>query len=98
METVAVVCFESKYWSHAQHSLRAEYSPVSTGVVDLLGQWNTKELYVDIEYEVDELRRDMKIPELENQGGIKCTSIHGKLLVEPGTQQGKPFTVSVCLE
>ena len=50
-----------------------------TGVVDLL-------LYVNIEYEVDELRRD-KIPELANRGGggIKCTFIHGKLLVETRT-------------
>jgi deoxyribodipyrimidine photo-lyase len=68
-----------------------------TGVIDLLKQWNAKELYANIEYEVDELRRDTKILELANQEGIKCTFIHDKLLVEPGTlftQQGKPFAVS----
>ena len=41
---------------------------------------------MNIEYEVDELRRGMKIrPELVSQGGIERIFIHGKLLVEPGT-------------
>ena len=68
-----------------------------TGVIDLLKQWNAKELYANIEYEVDELRRDTRILELANQEGIKCTFTHDKLLVEPGTlftQQGKHFSVS----
>ena len=39
---------------------------------------------MNIEYEVDELRRDMKIPELASQG-IECTFIHNKVLVEPET-------------
>ena len=67
------------------------------GVINLLKQWNAKELYANIEYEVDELRRDKKILELANQEGIKCTFTHDKLLVEPGTlftQQGKPYAVS----
>jgi len=40
----------------------------------------------------------MKVLELANQEGIKCTFIHSKLLVELGTlftRQGKPFVVSV---
>ena len=98
-------------WSHTQHSLKelniplyvATHTPrrtLPTSVVDLLKQWNAKELYANIEYEVDELRRDMKILELANQEGIKCTFIHDKLLVEPGTlftQQGKPFAVSMVV-
>ena len=70
------------------------------GVIDLLKQWNVKELYADIEYEVDELRRDTMVLELAKQEGIKCTFIHDKLVVEPGTlftQQGKPFAVSVAV-
>ena len=70
------------------------------GVIDLLKRWNVKELYANIEYEVDELRRDMKVLELANREGIKCTFTHDKLLVEPGTlftQQGKPFAVSVIV-
>lgn len=42
----------------------------------------------------------MKILELANQEGIKCTFIHDKLLVEPGTlftQQWKPFSVSAIV-
>lgn len=65
-------------------------------VVDLLKQWNAKELYANIEYEVDELRRDIDLLELAKQQDIKCTFVHDKLLVEPGTlftQQGKPFAV-----
>ena len=57
-------------------------------------------MYANIEYEVDELRRDIKILELAKQQGIKCSFVHDKLLVEPGTlftQQGKPFAVSVTL-
>jgi len=71
-----------------------------TGVIDLLKRWNVKELYANIEYELDELRRDIKVLELANREGIKCTFIHDKLLVEPGTlstQQGKPFAVSAAV-
>jgi deoxyribodipyrimidine photo-lyase len=68
-----------------------------TDVINILKRWNIKELYVNIEYEVDELRRDIKILELANQEDIKCTLVHDKLLVEPGTlftQQARPFSVS----
>jgi deoxyribodipyrimidine photo-lyase len=68
-----------------------------TGVINILKQWNVKEIYANIEYEVDELRRDIKVLELAKQEDIKCTLVHDKLLVEPGTlftQQGKPFSVS----
>ena len=71
-----------------------------TDVINLLKQWNVKELYANIEYEVDELRRDTKILELANREGIKCTFLHDKLLVEPGTlftKQGKPFAVSAIV-
>ena len=43
----------------------------------------------------------MKILRLANQEGIKCTFIHDKLLVEPGTlftQQGKPYAVSAIVK
>ncbi|KAF9782941.1 DNA photolyase [Thelephora terrestris] len=52
-------------------------------------------IYANIEYEVDKLRRDIKILELAKQEDIKCTLVHDKLLVEPGTlstQQAKPFS------
>lgn len=54
------------------------------------------QLFANIEYEVDELRRDLRICELAQDGGINTTFIHDKLVVEPGvlsTKQGKPFTV-----
>jgi deoxyribodipyrimidine photo-lyase len=61
----------------------------------LLDQWNVKNLFANIEYEVDELRRDIKICELAKAQGVKCHLIHDKLVVEPGlsTQQGKPYVV-----
>lgn len=76
------------------HALRRT---LPAAVVNLLKEWSVKELYANIEYEIDELRRDTKILELAKQEGIRCTFIHDKLLVEPGTiftQQGKPFAVS----
>lgn len=62
----------------------------------MLNQWRVKKLYANIEYEVDELRRDTKICELAKDYGIQCNFVHDKLLVEPGmvkTQQGKPYAV-----
>lgn len=64
--------------------------------MSLLNQWRVKKLYANIEYEVDELRRDIKICQLAKKDGIQCRFVHDKLVVEPGavlTQQGKPYAV-----
>ncbi|TFY67796.1 hypothetical protein EVG20_g3814 [Dentipellis fragilis] len=65
-------------------------------VLSLLGSWKATRLYANIEYEVDELRRDISVCELAKAKGVKPCFVHDKLVVEPGvlhTQAGKPFTV-----
>jgi deoxyribodipyrimidine photo-lyase len=54
-------------------------------------------VYANIEYEVDELRRDIAVCKLAKDHRIITSFVHDKLVVEPGllsTKQGKPYTVS----
>ncbi|KAI0307298.1 DNA photolyase, FAD-binding/Cryptochrome [Multifurca ochricompacta] len=65
-------------------------------VISLLQSFNATRVFANIEYEVDELRRDIAICTLANDNGIHPTFVHDKLIVEPGllsTKQGKPYTV-----
>jgi deoxyribodipyrimidine photo-lyase len=57
---------------------------------------NAIRLFANIEYEVDELRRDITVCNLAKDKGILPNFLHDKLIVEPGllsTKQGKPFSV-----
>lgn len=57
---------------------------------------NASRLFANIEYEVDELRRDINVCNLANERDILPTFVHDKLVVEPGllsTKQGKPYAV-----
>ncbi|KAG8881219.1 hypothetical protein FRB97_009788 [Tulasnella sp. 331] len=61
-------------------------------VVELLRGWNAQDVFANIEYEVDELRRDLKLLELCNGAGIGCNLFHDRCLVTPGevlTKGGK---------
>lgn len=54
------------------------------------------QIFGNIEYEVDELRRDIEVAKLCSEDGMLATFVHDKLLVEPGklhTQQGKQYAV-----
>lgn len=65
-------------------------------VITLLQMFNAKQIFGNIEYEVDELRRDIKICELARPLGIKPVFRHDKCVIEPGvvtTKQGKTYTV-----
>ncbi|KAI0251262.1 DNA photolyase, FAD-binding/Cryptochrome [Lactifluus subvellereus] len=65
-------------------------------VISLLQSVNAAWLFANIEYEVDELRRDIAVSRLAHDNGILPTFVHDKLIVEPGllsTKQGKPYTV-----
>lgn len=67
-------------------------------VVSLLEEWKASDLYANISYEVDELRRDIQICELGTEKGIRCAFVQDRLIVDPGilkTKEGK--TYSVCL-
>lgn len=60
---------------------------------------NVNRLFANIEYEVDEIRRDIAVCKLAKDNGILPTFVHDKLIVEPGllsTKQGKPYTVRPC--
>ena len=67
-------------------------------VISLLEEWHVKGLYANIEYEVDELRRDIRVCELGHKRGIGCSFVHDKLIVEPGilkTKEGRAYAVRV---
>ncbi|KII95059.1 hypothetical protein PLICRDRAFT_48029 [Plicaturopsis crispa FD-325 SS-3] len=65
-------------------------------VLSLLRLLNATRLYANIEYEVDELRRDIKFCELAKAVNIKPHFFHNKCIVDPGvcrTLQDKPYAV-----
>jgi len=69
-------------------------------VLSLLRTFNATRLYANIEYEVDELRRDIKICELARPQGIKPVFCHDKCVIEPGvvkTKEDRTYTVSHIL-
>lgn len=65
-------------------------------VISFLQSVNATRLFANIEYEVDELRRDITVCNLANEMHILPTFVHDKLIVEPdtlSTKQGKPYSV-----
>ncbi|KAI9001086.1 DNA photolyase, FAD-binding/Cryptochrome [Trametes punicea] len=66
-------------------------------VHDLLLQWNASHVFGNIEYEVDELRRDIALCQIaKKHGRIACTFLHDKCIVPPGdvrTKDGRGYTV-----
>ena len=54
-------------------------------------------MFANIEYEVDELRRDIHVCELANKSKqVKCTFVHDKCVINPGvvkTKEGKTYSV-----
>lgn len=64
-------------------------------VLEVVQSWNAQDLFANIEYEVDELRRDYNILEPAKQAGIACHLFHDRCLVEPGAVKTKNDTVPV---
>lgn len=66
-------------------------------MLSVLSDWKASYLFANIEYEVDELRRDTKLCELANETGqVKCTFVHDKCIITPGkvlTKEGKTYSV-----
>ncbi|KAL1722418.1 DNA photolyase, FAD-binding/Cryptochrome [Schizophyllum commune] len=63
------------------------HSPRSTlprRIISLLSLVGAHKLYANIEYEVDELRRDIQVCEIAKKDGMKATFVHDKCIVEPG--------------
>lgn len=68
-------------------------------VFQLLKEYECNHLFANLEYEVDELRRDLRIWKLGEKHGIQVNFFHNKNVIEPGvirTRQGKGYTVGVC--
>ncbi|CCM03144.1 uncharacterized protein FIBRA_05266 [Fibroporia radiculosa] len=69
---------------------------IPSHVLSLLKEWGATQLFANIEHEVDELRRDIKLCELAKKEGIDCSFVHDKCIVPPGdilTKEGKAYSV-----
>ncbi|KAG6831143.1 hypothetical protein H0H92_012568 [Tricholoma furcatifolium] len=75
------------------HSPRRTLPNRIMSIVTDLGCTN---LFANIEYEVDELRRDLQICELSKAQGVKANFVHNKCIIEPGvilTKDKKTYSV-----
>jgi deoxyribodipyrimidine photo-lyase len=71
---------------------------VPARVVELCEKWSVSHLYANLEYEVDELRRDAKLVTLCCDHGIAFETVHDTCVVTPGelhSQQGRQFAVYI---
>ncbi|KAF8505635.1 DNA photolyase [Russula emetica] len=76
-------------------SLHSKRRTLPSHVISLLQSVNAIRLFANIEYEVDELRRDITVCNLAKDRGILPSLFHDKLIVQPGllsTKQGKSYT------
>jgi deoxyribodipyrimidine photo-lyase len=69
---------------------------VPNRIVELCEQWGSRHLFANIEYEVDELRREAKLVRLLTDRGIAFETAHDSCVVTPGalqSQQGRQYAV-----
>lgn len=72
---------------------------IPSKVVSLVGSWGASDLYANVSYEVDELRRDIQTCEVGTEKNIRCIFLQDRLVVNPGvlkTKEGKTYSVRVC--
>ncbi|KAF5860057.1 hypothetical protein ETB97_002083 [Aspergillus alliaceus] len=65
-------------------------------VVELCREWRANHLFANMEYEVDELRREAKLVRLCVEQGIAFEAVHDTCVVPPGllsSQQGRQYAV-----
>jgi deoxyribodipyrimidine photo-lyase len=65
-------------------------------VTELFPTLKTTHVFANIEYEVDELRRDIATVRLGKEKGIDVVCVHDRLVVPPGrikSKVGKPMSV-----
>lgn len=65
-------------------------------IVDLCEKWGANHLFANLEYEVDELRREARLLRLCAKKGINFEAVHDTCVVPPGSlssQQGKQYAV-----
>jgi deoxyribodipyrimidine photo-lyase len=71
-------------------------SDIPSRIVDLCRQWGANHLFANLEYEVDELRREAQLVGLCSRNGVKFNTVHDTCVVPPGlltSQQGKQYAV-----
>ncbi|KAG2141806.1 DNA photolyase, FAD-binding/Cryptochrome [Suillus bovinus] len=69
---------------------------VPNRVISILQTLQATRLFANIEYEVDELRRDIEVCSLAQNVGIRPMYVHDRCIVEPGivkTKDGRVYTV-----
>lgn len=69
---------------------------VPASIVSLCEAWGSKHVFCNIEYEVDELRREERLVRLGLQKGIAFETVHDDVLVPPGrltNGSGKQYSV-----
>lgn len=69
---------------------------ISTHILEKCQEWGAKHLFCNIEYEVDELRRETKLTKMCLQKGIDFTAMHDDCVVPPETLMtgaGKQYSV-----
>jgi deoxyribodipyrimidine photo-lyase len=65
-------------------------------IAELCEQWGASHLFANIEYEVDELRREAKLVRLLAEKGVAFETAHDSCVVTPGalqSQQGRQYAV-----
>ncbi|KAL4802826.1 DNA photolyase, FAD-binding/Cryptochrome [Aspergillus unguis] len=69
---------------------------IPSRIVELCHEWGANNLFANLEYEVDELRREARLLHLCAENGIKFETPHDTCVVPPGllsSQQGKQYAV-----
>ena len=70
---------------------------IAKRVLSLMQQWNASHIYGNIEYEVDELRRDARLVKMAAKKNIDFNVVNDIMIAPPGAlmtkSTGKPFTV-----
>ncbi|KAI1384182.1 deoxyribodipyrimidine photo-lyase [Hypoxylon trugodes] len=74
----------------------AKRKDIPERIVDFMQEWGANHLYANIEYEVDELRREAKMVGLCAEKGLAMMPFHDTCIVAPGalhTGTGKQYAV-----
>jgi deoxyribodipyrimidine photo-lyase len=70
---------------------------VPSRILELCQEWGANHVFANIEYEVDELRREAKLVKLCLENGIVFNAVHDTCVVPPGelvaASSGKPYAV-----
>ncbi|KAL4988180.1 DNA photolyase, FAD-binding/Cryptochrome [Aspergillus falconensis] len=75
---------------------QAHRKDIPRRIIALCQEWGVNHLFANLEYEVDELRREAKLIRLCAQSGIRFETAHDTCVVPPGllsSQQGKQYAV-----